>query len=234
MAIRLSDLTDEQLAREVTGPGQVITRTPSQIAAYRQQLVAQDAADSAIQNITASINQPVPKQNNIFTPYVQNYGVKLKSLMDNPASIQQTAAYKFRVGQGQEALQRALGARGLLNSGNRLSELTKYGQDMASQEYDNQVNRLTNIAGMYGQNYNVRESGNQADARGWADMNSRNQISLASLLNRGGSAGQPISRTTGGMNLSQYNPSTLGGNWNWEADSAFDRMRQARVDAYNY
>jgi hypothetical protein len=60
-------------------------------------------------------------------------------LLDNPDSVQQSAAYKFRVGQGQEALQRSLGAKGLLNSGNRLMELTKYGQDMGSQEYDAQA-----------------------------------------------------------------------------------------------
>ena len=33
----IDNMTDEQLARQVTGPGQVITRTPAQIAAYRAQ-----------------------------------------------------------------------------------------------------------------------------------------------------------------------------------------------------
>jgi hypothetical protein len=76
---------------------------------------------------------------------------RLKSLLDDPESIKQTGAYKFRVGQGQEALQRSLGARGLLGSGNRLMELTKYGQDMASQEYDTQFSRLADLLGRKGQ-----------------------------------------------------------------------------------
>jgi len=73
---------------------------------------------------------------------------RLASLLDDPDSIKKTGAYNFRVGQGQEALQRSLGARGLLGSGNRLTELTKYGQDMASQEYENQFGRLSNLLGM--------------------------------------------------------------------------------------
>lgn len=79
----------------------------------------------------------------------ENLGVegRLRALLDDPNAIQQTGSYKFRVGQGQEALQRSLGARGLLGSGNRLTELTKYGQDMASQEYENQFKRLSDLIG---------------------------------------------------------------------------------------
>jgi hypothetical protein len=71
------------------------------------------------------------------------YEGRLAALLDDPSRIQQSAGYQFRVGQGQEALQRSLGARGMLNSGNRLMALTRYGQDMASQEYDTQLQRLS-------------------------------------------------------------------------------------------
>lgn len=74
---------------------------------------------------------------------------RLADLLDNPDSMKQTGAYKFRVNQGQEALQRSMGAKGMLNSGNRLAELTRYGQDMASQEYDNQYGRLSDLFGKY-------------------------------------------------------------------------------------
>ena len=74
---------------------------------------------------------------------------RLLALLDDPDSIKQTAAYKFRVGQGQEAINRSLGAKGMLGSGNRLMELTKYGQDMGSQEYDAQAKRLQDLLGMY-------------------------------------------------------------------------------------
>lgn len=79
---------------------------------------------------------------------------RLSALLNDPSSIQESAAYKFRLGQGQEALQRQQAAKGMLGSGNRLMELTKYGQDMASQEYDNQFGRLSGLLGTYGQNWN--------------------------------------------------------------------------------
>lgn len=86
-----------------------------------------------------------PDGGNRFNNFITDAETRLKSLLDNPDSIQQSAAYKFRVSQGQEALQRSLGAKGMLNSGNRLMDLTKYGQDMASQEYENQFGRLSDL-----------------------------------------------------------------------------------------
>jgi len=55
--------------------------------------------------------------------------------------ITQSPSYKWRFDQGMEAVNRNMAAKGLLKSGNRLAELTKYGQGMASQEYDNEFNR---------------------------------------------------------------------------------------------
>lgn len=92
---------------------------------------------------------PVASDSNRFEAGLSDAETRLRSLLDNPDSINQSAAYKFRVNQGQEALQRSLGAKGLLNSGNRLMELTKYGQDMGSQEYDNQFGRIKDLVGGY-------------------------------------------------------------------------------------
>jgi hypothetical protein len=92
---------------------------------------------------------PVASNSNRFEAGLGDAESRLKSLLDNPDSINQSAAYKFRVGQGQEALQRSMGAKGMLNSGNRLMELTKYGQDMGSQEYDAQAGRLGSLLGNY-------------------------------------------------------------------------------------
>jgi hypothetical protein len=96
---------------------------------------------------------PVASQSNRFEAGLSDAESRLRALFDNPDSVQQSAAYKFRVSQGQDALQRSLGAKGLLNSGNRLMELIKYGQDMGSQEYDAQANRLSSLLGTYGQGY---------------------------------------------------------------------------------
>jgi len=110
---------------------------------------------------------------------------RLKRLLDDPNSIGQSAAYKFRVGQGEEALQRSLGAKGMLNSGNRLMDLTKYGQDMASQEYDNQFGRLKDLLGIGATGYiGDRQASNQAQDisnrfKLGSDANSLNQAQFA-------------------------------------------------------
>ena len=57
-------------------------------------------------------------------------------------------SYKWRLDQGQQAVERSLGARGLLNSGNAAIELQQYGQGAASQEYAAQFGRL--LQGMQG------------------------------------------------------------------------------------
>ena len=71
-------------------------------------------------------------------------------------------SYQFRLQQGQDAIQSSAAAQGGLLSGATLKALQGYGQDMASQEYQNaynrfnadqtnRYNRLSNIVGM-GQN----------------------------------------------------------------------------------
>ena len=73
------------------------------------------------------------------------YRTRLNSLMDNPDSIANTGAYKFAFQQGNEAVNRNLAARGLLKSGNRLAELTKFGQGLASQQYGAEFDRMANL-----------------------------------------------------------------------------------------
>jgi hypothetical protein len=114
---------------------------------------------------------PVASDSNRFEAGLSDAETRLRSLLDNPDSINQSAAYKFRVNQGQEALQRSLGAKGLLNSGNRLMELTKYGQDMGSQEYDNQFGRLGGLVGNYSQSWlgdkNANTNRYAAESNAW-------------------------------------------------------------------
>ena len=49
--------------------------------------------------------------------------------------------YAFRLSEGMKALERSAAARGGLLSGQTLKGATRYGQDMASQEYTNAFNR---------------------------------------------------------------------------------------------
>lgn len=114
---------------------------------------------------------PVASQSNRFESGLTDAESRLKSLLDDPNSIKNSAAYQFRVKQGEDALQRQLGAKGLLNSGNRLMELTKYGQDMATQEYDAQSGRLQNLLGNYSQAWTGDKNANTqrylAESQAW-------------------------------------------------------------------
>lgn len=59
----------------------------------------------------------------------------------------QDPSYAWRFGQGQQAVERSMAAKGMLNSGNFLTALTDYGQGQASTEYANQFSRLARLAG---------------------------------------------------------------------------------------
>lgn len=52
--------------------------------------------------------------------------------------------YAFRMAEGQKAIERSAAARGGLSSGGTLKALTRYGQDTASNEYQNAYSRFTN------------------------------------------------------------------------------------------
>lgn len=189
---------------------------------------------------------PAVDTGNRFESGLSDTESRLRALLDDPDSIKQSAAYKFRVGQGQEALQRSMGAKGMLNSGNRLMELTKYGQDMGSQEYDAQAGRLGSLLGNYSQGYvgdkNANTSRYSAQANAWnqaqgnADANRYRMGSLAWEMSKPQTGGGSGSR-------SQTNFSSIGGSSNLGAiggstdlwnDPQIQRMRQSRVDAYNY
>lgn len=90
-------------------------------------------------------------QKNIQAPYVQA-GHKsladLQALMADPASIQRDPMYQWRIGQGEEALTRNMAARGGMLGGAALKQLQRYGQGFASQEFQNQFNRLSALAGI--------------------------------------------------------------------------------------
>jgi hypothetical protein len=56
--------------------------------------------------------------------------------------FQQDPGYQFRMAEGQKALERSAAARGGLQSGGFAKALTKYGQGVASEEYNNAYNRF--------------------------------------------------------------------------------------------
>lgn len=85
----------------------------------------------------------------------------------DPNAITQTPGYQFRLGEGVNAMDRSASAAGLLGTGGYGKALTRYGQDYASNEFNNQYMRLANLLGLgYGA---AGQSGNYA-------MNAGNQL----------------------------------------------------------
>lgn len=124
------------------------------------------------------------------------------------ADYQADPGYAFRLSEGQKAIERSAAARSGLQSGGALKAAARFGQDMASQEYQNAFNRyqinranqinplqsimgagqssantLTNAAGQNATNL-MQGYGNlgQARASGYVGMGN----ALTNALNQGG------------------------------------------------
>lgn len=62
--------------------------------------------------------------------------------------FQETPGYQFAFDEGVRALDRSASARGDLRGGGYGRELTRYGQGIANQEFNNYANRLSSLAGV--------------------------------------------------------------------------------------
>ncbi len=62
--------------------------------------------------------------------------------------LEETPAFRFQLEQGVNALDRSAAARGKLLSGQQVKAVQQFGQGLASQESNNQLNRLASLAGV--------------------------------------------------------------------------------------
>jgi hypothetical protein len=74
-------------------------------------------------------------------PASQGYGSLQSGFMPQNYMEQIDPGYGFRMSEGLKALQKSAAARGGFLSGKTLKDITGYGQEMASQEYQNAFNR---------------------------------------------------------------------------------------------
>ena len=110
------------------------------------------------------------------------YEKRLQELVNNPNSISDSNAYKFRFNQGLQAQERGAAAKGMLGSGNTLAALAQYGQGLASDEYGNEVSRLGALSGQRDQ-YNLGLKGlanSEYGLRAGTDQN-RGSLALSAL-----------------------------------------------------
>lgn len=82
-----------------------------------------------------------------FRQYRPAFAQRLEELYSDPNAILNNPAYKFRMEQGMNAINANRAAQGMFDSGGTALELQKYGQGMASQEWENEVGRLARLSG---------------------------------------------------------------------------------------
>lgn len=142
--------------------------------ANRAQNAAREIAD-------AQLKKSYGEQQEYLNPYL-NAG---KTALSNLASgnfMGQDPGYAFRLAEGNKALTNAAAARGMGNSGATLKALTRFGQDFASNEYQNAFNRQNQLA-----NYGYGAAGNLsqfAGQYGQSIANNRMGIGNAQAANR--------------------------------------------------
>lgn len=154
--------------------GYVASDQASSRAADAQQAAAQTASNTELNMFYQNREDQRPWRQ----AGVQALGqLQDNSFMNNWQS--EDPGYQFRMQQGMDAINSSAAARGMANSGRTMKELTRYGQDYASNEYNNAYNRnygrLSSLAGI------GQTSTNLTGQQGMAVANSigQNQIGAA-------------------------------------------------------
>lgn len=132
---------------------------------------------------TGNANLPNPMAN----PYSGiNQGMGARGSLSKSfgmSDFQADPGYAFRMAEGQKALERSAAAKGGLMSGAAGKAMARYGQDMASQEYQNAYNRYnTNQTNLYNRLASVAGVGQtSANALGNYGQNTANNVSDTAL-----------------------------------------------------
>ena len=119
-------------------------RTPNEVASNKLGL-AQTQAEGQLTQTRLDGAQAELAAKRSYQGVADQAGNQLSRLLSDPSSIESQPGYKFAFNQGLEAVNRTNAAKGMLGSGNRLYDLTKYGQDMASTQYNNTLSNLGNF-----------------------------------------------------------------------------------------
>ena len=135
----------------ITAGSAVIGAGSSIFGASSASKAAEDAAKAqkkATQQAIAANKKALERQLALEAPFRQ---VGLNALTQFPeasaytpfgmAQFEADPGYQFRMSEGVKALDRSAAARGLLQSGPQIKGVTRFGQDLASQEYQNAFGR---------------------------------------------------------------------------------------------
>lgn len=127
--------------------GSLISGATSLLGADKEAQAAKQASKAQTQATRESIaaqEKALERQIGLQEPFRQ---LGVNALAQYPAAaaytpfgmdqFQADPGYQFRMSEGLKALERSAAARGILSSGQTLKDITRFGQDTASQEYQN-------------------------------------------------------------------------------------------------
>ena len=162
-------------------------------------LISSSAAKKAAKAQTQSADQAIAEQRRQYdltrgdmAPWREAGGAAIGQLSDMlQPGYDYTASpgYQFRFNEGQRAVESGGAARGMLMSGGTLKDLTRFGQGVAADDFNQQFNRVAsvaaggqqanntlgalganmanNIGDLYTQQGNARASGYAGQAAAW-------------------------------------------------------------------
>ena len=122
-------------------------RAAGESAMGSQQTVLNDvsgrisALDPKIAGLNAQQAALQPQADEMYTLAQQQDPILAKLLSGNMDAYKDTPGYKFRMQEGQKALEQSAAAKGQLFSGQTGKALQQYGQDYGTNEYDNYLAR---------------------------------------------------------------------------------------------
>jgi hypothetical protein len=88
-----------------------------------------------------------PQQADPFSQYRSGLASQLNNLLQDPNTVTSTPGYQFNLSQGLQAQQAQQAAQGRLVSGGALLQGQQYGQQLASQTYQQQLANLASLSG---------------------------------------------------------------------------------------
>ena len=116
-------------------------------ASSAQESAAQSAAASSDKSLQAQLEM-FYQQREDLEPWRDAGTKSVNKLLEmqetGPGEFEASPGYQFRLEEGQKALERSAAAKGTLLSGGTLKAATRYGQDYATNDYDNFLRRYYN------------------------------------------------------------------------------------------
>ena len=126
-----------------------------------------------------------------FANYRTMYAGKLNDLVNNPSSIKSAPFYQFGFNQGEQALTRSQQATGKGGSGAQAIELENYGQNFASNAYQNLFANYSALSGA---------------TQGVSNVTSQNQLNSQNQQAGWGAIAQGVGSLANIYNSYQSNP----------------------------